>query len=268
MKAYLQIVRPWVGALSAFAVLVGALVSGIYNPLVIIAVLVGFLHTSAGNTINDYFDYKTDKINRPKRPIPSGKISRKNALYFSIILFASGIFLSLFLTLNNILIALLSCALLILYSWRLKGIPLLGNISIGLLTSLSFIFGGILLGKLGLSVLILALISFAAVVGREIAKAIEDIDGDKKVKLRTLPIVTNKNFSSIIAIFFILFAVLFSPLPYLFNVLDFKYLATVIVADILYLASCFVIFVNAAKAQRMMRASSFIAILAFLIGAV
>lgn len=34
---------------------------------------------SAGNVINDYFDYKIDLINKPQRPIPSGRISLDNA---------------------------------------------------------------------------------------------------------------------------------------------------------------------------------------------
>lgn len=34
---------------------------------------------SGGNVINDYFDYKIDLINKPQRPIPSGRISLNNA---------------------------------------------------------------------------------------------------------------------------------------------------------------------------------------------
>jgi 4-hydroxybenzoate polyprenyltransferase len=40
---------------------------------------------------NDYFDAGIDAIERPDRPIPSGKISPKNAAIFAIILMAMGI---------------------------------------------------------------------------------------------------------------------------------------------------------------------------------
>ena len=31
------------------------------------------------NTLNDYFDYKIDKINKPNRPLPSGRITKNDA---------------------------------------------------------------------------------------------------------------------------------------------------------------------------------------------
>jgi geranylgeranylglycerol-phosphate geranylgeranyltransferase len=46
--------------------------------------------TIAGNLINDYFDVETDEINRPERPIPSGRLKKKQALLISISLFISG----------------------------------------------------------------------------------------------------------------------------------------------------------------------------------
>lgn len=49
-----------------------------------------FLYAS-GMVWNDYFDAGIDAIERPDRPIPSGKISPKNAAIFAIILMAMGI---------------------------------------------------------------------------------------------------------------------------------------------------------------------------------
>jgi len=56
--------------------------------------LVVFLVSGAGNAINDYFDIKIDSINRPERPIPSGRVQLKEALYFSYLLFALGTLLA------------------------------------------------------------------------------------------------------------------------------------------------------------------------------
>jgi 4-hydroxybenzoate polyprenyltransferase len=49
-----------------------------------------FLYAS-GMVWNDYFDAKIDAIERPERPIPSGKISPENAAIFAAILMTLGI---------------------------------------------------------------------------------------------------------------------------------------------------------------------------------
>jgi geranylgeranylglycerol-phosphate geranylgeranyltransferase len=56
----------------------------------IIGGIVGALIDAGGNIINDFFDVEIDKINKPKRPIPSGLISRKLALYLYIFTTSSG----------------------------------------------------------------------------------------------------------------------------------------------------------------------------------
>ena len=45
-------------------------------------VLVVFFYTSAANTINDIFDIKTDKINKPDRPLASNQLDKKYGIIF------------------------------------------------------------------------------------------------------------------------------------------------------------------------------------------
>jgi geranylgeranylglycerol-phosphate geranylgeranyltransferase len=88
VKAYLEIIRPSVLFLSVFAVIVGALVVGYFDVFhIAIASIVALLIAGAGNTVNDYYDHKIDRMNKPKRPIPSGRLKRKNALIFAAILY-------------------------------------------------------------------------------------------------------------------------------------------------------------------------------------
>ncbi len=49
----------------------------------------------AGMIFNDYFDFAVDKIERPQRPIPSGQISRRQALLVGSGLMVAGIGLAL-----------------------------------------------------------------------------------------------------------------------------------------------------------------------------
>jgi len=46
---------------------------------------------AAGTTLNDYFDAEEDAQERPERPIPSGDISRKQALIFGAALLVTGV---------------------------------------------------------------------------------------------------------------------------------------------------------------------------------
>ncbi|MCD4807218.1 MAG: UbiA family prenyltransferase, partial [Methanococcoides sp.] len=98
MKAYLELMRAGNCAMAAFAGLIGVLIAynilssaspyvslSLFDTSLIFAVV--FLVTGAGNGLNDYFDIEIDKVNKPSRPIPSGKISLKSALYFSLLLF-------------------------------------------------------------------------------------------------------------------------------------------------------------------------------------
>ncbi len=63
--------------------------------LIIPAVVISLFLYASGLILNDYFDTKTDRIERPSRPVPSGKIPSKEALAASVILIAAAIFLSL-----------------------------------------------------------------------------------------------------------------------------------------------------------------------------
>ena len=84
MSVYLEMMRPNNGVLAILGILIGAIVAGTFSVsyVILFALVVSFLINSAGNVINDYFDHAIDKINRPKRPIPSGRVKRNGALSF------------------------------------------------------------------------------------------------------------------------------------------------------------------------------------------
>jgi geranylgeranylglycerol-phosphate geranylgeranyltransferase len=267
MLSYLEILRIPNAFMSIFAVIVTAILIGFYNPLqILFACLAIFLISGGGMVINDYFDYEADKINRPKRALPSNRISRNNALIYSLILLLTGDALAFFLNFQVLVIALFNTFLLVVYSWKLKKIILLGNFIVSWLSASVFLFVSLLSGFITATIFILFLLAFSSTIGREIAKTIEDVEGDKKIKARTLPIIAGKNFAAWIATIFIIFAVLFSPIPYIFNLLNIKYLFLITIADVIFLYSCFALFISPKKSQKMMKIAMFIALIAFLIG--
>jgi len=266
MLSYVKILRPSIIFLSAFAVLVGALLVNFYQPLqIFIAVLVVSLIAGAGNVTNDYYDYEIDKINKPKRVIPSGKLKRKNAATYAVILYALAVVLSIaFLNSYMILLTVLNTLITFFYAWKIKRTPF-GHFVDSWLASSTFLFGSLFVG-INATIILLFSIAYLANLGREITKGIEDMEGDKKVGAKTLSIVTGKIFASWIAIFFIIFAILISFIPYIYNLLNINYLFLVVFADLIFVLSCFILMFEPTKSQKIMKIAMFIAILAFLAG--
>jgi len=139
---------------------------------------------AAGNTLNDVMDVETDRINAPWRPIPSQKVSRTEAMGLSVLLFAAGVILALPLGPGGISIALAATVLLALYDFRLKGVPLAGNITVSALGGLAFIYGGVAGGDVARS-FVPAIFAFLLHLGRELIKDAEDFEGDRAVGLST-----------------------------------------------------------------------------------
>ena len=100
-KEFIEILRPSVCVLSISAVFVGAVVSDFLTLIpLLVAMIVAFLVAGAGNTLNDYFDYESDKINKPHRPIPSGRISKNIVLKYTFFLFTISLPLFVFLNVS------------------------------------------------------------------------------------------------------------------------------------------------------------------------
>lgn len=79
---------PDVVAGSALAVAAGASASS--RALVGLALASSLLY-AAGTTLNDYFDADVDARERPERPIPSGRVPRRNALAFGLVLLSTAV---------------------------------------------------------------------------------------------------------------------------------------------------------------------------------
>ncbi len=185
-----RIMRPANAVVAGCAAILGYVIaSGTLVPGVLIVWGVVVLVTAGGNTINDYFDAGIDRINRPDRPIPSGEIGEREAWNLSFVLFAAGILMTAFTTILCVVIALFNSLLLFLYAARLKRSCFSGNLAVSYLSASIFLFGGAYLGLEGaVRVLPIAIITFSAMVSRELLKDAEDIEGDLSAGADTLPV--------------------------------------------------------------------------------
>ena len=285
MEPHAQLMRPLNSAMGAVAVIAGALVAA-GPPLlssgamaaVALAAAVAFLYTAGGNALNDYRDRRTDRVNHPRRPIPSRRIGAESARRFSIGLFAAGAVAALFIGYPRpnglcILVAAVNCLLLAGYEMRLKSWGFPGNLTVSWLTASLFLFGGAATQDsipptvFPAPVLALALLAFLSSVGREIIKGIEDVRGDRD--RMTLPRVMGTRKSGYVAAVWILLAVGFSGIP-VFPLGMFPpqyYLPLVALADGMFIYSVLVLFGNPGRASQAAKLAMLVALAAFLVGA-
>ncbi len=296
IDGYIKLMRPANCLMTAISVLIGAVIVsrfGAFSAIdAYIAMAAAFIISGAGNTINDYVDVDADKVNKPYRPIPSGKVRRDSALSFSMLLFLIGIVMAYFINTAAFIIAVVNSLLLIAYSFKLKERMLIGNASVSYLVGSGFLFGGAAMGDVLLPSVMFFLSAFAN-MAREIAKDIEDIKGDRlmflkkavskvksklahrfnmdlsgNVKLRYRPRVL-----SVLAALCLVAAIAVSPIPFMVGMLGYVYLALLVPTDLLFLYSIFLFSRHGKKKRECARISRTIktgmmfGLLAFLLGA-
>jgi len=265
----LKTFRILTSALGAIAVLAAALIvagTGIvdYLPQVTLGILIVFFFSAASNTLNDYIDRESDKKNHPERPIPSGKLKPKTALIAALFIFLLALAGSWFINMICFSLVALAFVIELAYEFLFKKFAGIGNFVIGFQTALAYIFGSYIIGE-SKAVIILAVLSFFAVVGREIIKDIEDVKGDKYKK--TIPRKIGIKKARLLSSFFILLPVALSFLPYYFGLFSWYYLPTVVAADLIFIYDVIIQLKNPKKSRKIAKGAMFVALFAFLIGA-
>lgn len=205
------------------------------TPLAFTLLVIATLCIAAGGyVINDIYDIEADKINKPHKVIVGNSISEKTALIIFIVLNVIGVGIGYYLS-NGIdksgyfVLFFIASALLYLYSSYLKQVLLVGNLVISFIVALSILLVGIFellpaindnnrLVQIFFFKLILDYAIFAFMINfiREIVKDIEDIDGDYKVGMQTLPIMLGRDRSTKI-VFVLSLIPLFTVVYYVIN---------------------------------------------------
>jgi 4-hydroxybenzoate polyprenyltransferase len=214
----------------------------------LILVISTVLIAAAGNIINDYFDVRADRVNKPERLIIGVHLKRRWAIIshwlFNILAFSMAVYLSwIFESFWYLFIHLLSINLLWGYSSYFKRRLIVGNVVIAALTALVPVLVALyffqhpqlefseskdviypFIGNADFTFLffvtgVFALFAFTLNLAREMIKDIQDVEGDKLLHARTFPIVfgirMTKLFCYVIlsgALSGILFLVLMTPL--------------------------------------------------------
>ena len=278
MNPYIEILRPGNAVMGAITIILIAIIDRTFNIPLILAMLAVFFETAAGNVINDYFDYNIDLINKPERPIPSGRISLKAGRNYGYLQFLLGTicgFLISYLTDNWIpfAIVLIADVILYLYAYKLKSTPLIGNLAVGFMTGFGFVFGGFTINTPGIitTSIFLGFFAFVMTTAREIIKDIEDIEGDAAEGARTLPILIGEKIPAILAVCLIIIDCALCPLLYYYHIFGIYYLFVIAIAVLLFLYSAILILKSqdretAHKASKYLKIGMLIAFVAFIFG--
>lgn len=148
LKAYLQLTRP-ANIITAIAdILAGVAIATFsfsmdeINPIKVIFLCISTIGLYGGGIVfNDIFDLELDKIERPERVIPSGKVSEKNAIIFGSLLLGLGVFAALANSLLSSIIALSVAVCALIYDKYGKHHSFFGPINMGLCRGGNLILG-------------------------------------------------------------------------------------------------------------------------------
>lgn len=149
-KAYAQLTRPANVVTAISDVIAGSALATLYlasgdwqwpvNAMLLVCVSTVGLY-AGGVVFNDVFDAKLDAVERPERPIPSGRVSLQSATWFGMLLFAIGVGAAAAVGLISGLIAaaiVLSC---LVYDKWAKHHVITGPIVMGLCRGLNLLLG-------------------------------------------------------------------------------------------------------------------------------
>ena len=190
--AVYRIIRPLNFIITLLSIIVAYVISKKgedFSLVILLAAFAGALAGAAGNVINDYYDIETDKINKPERVLPSGDLTDKGTLFLYMIMVLLSLDLALWAGWQSFLVVFISTGVIFFYSYKLKRVPLLGNIVVSIMTGMAFIYGAIVAGNIAGGI-IPAAFAFLINFIREIVKDIEDMEGDVRAGIRTFPTVS------------------------------------------------------------------------------
>ncbi len=203
MHAYLEIARPFtllaplIGFLSAGFMAWSAQGSTEGGGRVLLNVILGALAAAslnaASNAINQIYDLEIDRINKPARPLPSERLSLKQAWGFTLICYALTYILAFQVNMAFVVIVLLTTVITYAYSgppFRTKRFGILANVTIAIPRGCLLVVAGwsAVASPLYVEPWLVGAIMGLYILGAATTKDFSDMEGDRRYGCMTLPI--------------------------------------------------------------------------------
>lgn len=142
VRGYLELLRPPNVVTATADILAGAAVSGVALPGAVPWLLGATVGLYAGGVVlNDYFDREIDAVERPERPIPSGRVPAAHAAALGGALLAAGVLLGFGASTTAGTLAAATAALVLLYDARAKRHAVTGPLTMGACRAANLLLG-------------------------------------------------------------------------------------------------------------------------------
>ncbi len=214
-KAFLSIIRPQNCIIGGITVLAGIGIAAKVNlgfvdaaqllMQFIFGYITYFFVAAGGNVVNDIYDIEIDKINRPHRALPSGRMTIRQAWIYVFVLGILGVF---FAWLNGVIGAIVVVIFLIVgyaYASKVKELGLAGNFMVAFSFAFGVIYGSIIYGESVGNIVIpipswlFFVTAFMILQARETIKGAEDVEGDALRNVRTIARIYGYKAAAIVA---------------------------------------------------------------------
>ena len=159
LKGYLRLARPANSPTAAADILAGVAISGLFMGIalniawdtskmgdMLLLVFSSVFLYAAGVVLNDVFDHKLDKFERPERPIPSGLIPVRSAAIFGGVLMNLGVLFSFLVSSVSGMVAVTLGLSILLYDALGKHHSFFGPLNMGVCRGLNLLLGISIMG--------------------------------------------------------------------------------------------------------------------------
>lgn len=142
MRGYLELLRP-ANVVTAFGnILAGYAIAGRGRPEALPWLLIASGSLYAGGVVlNDYFDRRIDAVERPERPVPSGRVPASHAAALGAMLLAGGVAVAFGAGWISGLVAAVVAVLVLLYDAVAKRSDALGPPTMGACRAVNLLLG-------------------------------------------------------------------------------------------------------------------------------
>jgi 4-hydroxybenzoate polyprenyltransferase len=164
----------------------------------IIGLTMAAVLNAASNALNQIYDLEIDRVNKPKRPLPSDRLTLRSAWTFTLVAYAIALVLAWFVAPGGrhecFWIVLAATAITVLYSvppWRTKRLGIWANVTIAIPRGVLLKVAGWSAVKTAVAVepWFIGAIFGLFLLGASTTKDFADMEGDARGGCRTLPII-------------------------------------------------------------------------------
>jgi len=207
LRAYVDLGRPFtlvapaLGFISGALTAVGAAPREPWSPSLLVAPFIGAamaaLLNAGNNALNQIYDLEIDRVNKPKRPLPSGRLSFAQVWWFTNITYALALVLAWLVAPNGrhecfwlVAVAVVCTYLYSVPPFRTKRLGIWANVTIAIPRGVLLKVAGWSSVKTiaGLEPWYIGAIFGLFLLGATTTKDFADMEGDRRGGCRTLPI--------------------------------------------------------------------------------